>query len=278
MNAPSDSAPTSYPPDPHLLRDLNLWVEEEREGYRAGLEITPWLCQRGGVRAGVLATLVDVIGGAQATRSVQPNWVATCDLMLHLFAFPAQGSVLARSRLIRAGRSTVVIEVDLEDAAASSIGLATLTFSVLEARGDKQRTNPPGFPGRTTFSSQGPALDRPILDRLEISPSRENSEQLEFACSSYNRNSLDAIQGGALALLVEGAAESAGSKLGLCRVRDLEIHYLALGRTGPIQARPRILRRDADSALVRVEIVDGGAEDRTVVIATAELGKSAEAP
>ena len=95
---------------------------------------------------------------------------------------------------------------------------------------------------------------------------------------SYNRNSLDAIQGGALALLVEGAAESAGSKLGLCRVRDLEIHYLALGRTGPIQARPRILRRDADSALVRVEIVDGGAEDRTVVIATAELGKSAEAP
>ena len=63
MNAPSDSAPTSYPPDPHLLRDLNLWVEEEREGYRAGLEITPWLCQRGGVRAGVLATLVDVISG-----------------------------------------------------------------------------------------------------------------------------------------------------------------------------------------------------------------------
>ena len=61
----------------------------------------------------------------------------------------------------------------------------------------------------------------------------------------------------------------------MVRVAATMVLSAALG-SAPVQCGSS--RGDADSALVRVEIVDGGAEDRTVVIATAELGKSAEAP
>ncbi len=275
MDAASSDAPVNYPPDPHLLRDLALWLEDEAGCYSAGFEITPWLCNPGGVRAGVIATLVDVIGGAEATRAVRPNWVATCDLMLHLADCPATGAVIARSRLLRRGRSTAVIEVDLrgEESDGASVGLATLTFSVLESRTELQQRDPRTYPARTEFFSKGPGLEAPIFDRLGVRPAPGAPGDFELASASYNLNSLNATQGGALALLVEASAEAAVSQPGEASgvVRDLEIHYLALGRTGPFRAHPRILRRGSESTLVRVDLVDTGADDRPVVMATASL-------
>ncbi|MBW2231078.1 MAG: hypothetical protein JRG92_11330 [Deltaproteobacteria bacterium] len=52
---------------------------------------------------------------------------------------------------------------------------------------------------------------------------------------------------------------------------DLSIHYLALGRFGPIRTTSRLLRVLPDSALVRVEVRDAGADDRLVCVATATV-------
>ena len=89
----------------------------------------------GGVRAGVLATLVDVVGGAVAIRSVLPDWMATADLTLQM-AGPADGPwVEARATILRRGRTTLVVEA--------------LVFNVDEDGSDgDRRARVDGGPGR----------------------------------------------------------------------------------------------------------------------------------
>ena len=59
---------STYPPERHLLRDLRLSFEHvDDRGSRAWMPVVPELCTAdGSVRAGALATLVDVIGGGLA--------------------------------------------------------------------------------------------------------------------------------------------------------------------------------------------------------------------
>ena len=78
------------------------------------MPVVPEICgEDGSVRAGALTTLVDVIGGGLAASTAHPNWIATADLTLHLTAAATEGVVEARARVLRAGRTTVVLEVDL---------------------------------------------------------------------------------------------------------------------------------------------------------------------
>jgi len=59
---------SSYPPAKHVLRDLGLTVEHHEDGTSAGslTIVDPLLDDHGRVRLGVLATLVDAIGGGLA--------------------------------------------------------------------------------------------------------------------------------------------------------------------------------------------------------------------
>src|SRR5436190_6645851 len=107
----------TYPPDRHLLRDLRLEFDHsDATSSKAWMPVVPELCASdGSVRAGALATLVDVIGGGLAATVAHPDWIATADLTLHLVGATTQGSVEARARVVHAGRTTVVIEVALHD-------------------------------------------------------------------------------------------------------------------------------------------------------------------
>ncbi len=86
-----------YPPDKHLLRDLRFSFEHDDEGRssRAWMPVVDELCtDLGQVRAGAVATLVDVIGGGLAASAAAPDWIATADLTLHLVRAARPGSVV----------------------------------------------------------------------------------------------------------------------------------------------------------------------------------------
>ena len=87
----------AYPPDRHLLRDLRLEFDHSDGSVsRARMPVVPELCtDDGSVRAGALATLVDVIGGGLAATASQPDWIATADLTLHVVGAATSGSVAA---------------------------------------------------------------------------------------------------------------------------------------------------------------------------------------
>ncbi|HZM54334.1 MAG TPA: hypothetical protein VFC03_04840, partial [Acidimicrobiales bacterium] len=75
-----------YPPARHILGDLGMVAEVTSDSAaRVRTRVTPHITAAdGGVRAGVLATLVDIVGGAIAARALQPDWMATADLALQV--------------------------------------------------------------------------------------------------------------------------------------------------------------------------------------------------
>jgi len=265
---------TTYPPDRHLLRDLRLTFQydsdHDRRTSRAWMPVVAELCASDGtIRAGALATLVDVIGGGLAATVAHPNWIATADLTLHLVGGATHGSVEARARVAHAGRTTVVIEVDLSDHAGSAIGTATMSFAILPHRDDNPDITTSMSPGPSTMALAGSGLRASLLDELEIRVTNGPEGEIEAPIGEWSRNSLGAMQGGAVAICVDAAATAASTVAagGPMVVTDLQLTYLALARVGPLRTRADVLSAAAGTVITRVELIDTGADRRVTTLA-----------
>jgi uncharacterized protein (TIGR00369 family) len=267
-----------YPPERHLLRDLRLAFDHREDGASvASIPVVPELCgDDGAVRAGVLGTLVDVIGGGLAATTVHPNWIATADLTLHVTRAVTNGIVEARARVLRAGRTTVVLEVSLHDGDGATVGLATMSFSVLPRRDinpDVSAIRPEGPSSMATSDSR---LDAPYFDALGIRTVDATAGMVELPVLDWAKNSMGALQGGAVSAVVEAAAEAAlrtASGVPLV-VTDIQLTYLSFGRVGPLRTRAEVLEASSAHAVARVELVDAGAESRLMTIARVAATRS----
>ncbi|MGD0393301.1 MAG: PaaI family thioesterase [Acidimicrobiales bacterium] len=276
-----------YPPSRHFLTDLGMEAEVTSESSaKVRIPVTPYVTgPDGGVRAGVLATLVDVVGGAAALRSLHPDWMATADLALQVVR-PAVGPyVEARATVLRRGRTTLVVEAlvfdvehdgadaagDGSEGAGSPLAWASMTFAVLPGRD----TNPmqdasSDLPVRWALTGSG--LEGPVDDVLSISVDDAASGLVSLPIRPYLRNSFGAVQGGVMATLGEVACvEMLGADVGfegVPVVTDLQVAYLSLGRVGPIVSRSKRLDggagRSTGSAVV--ELLDRGADDRLTTV------------
>lgn len=269
--------PGAYPPSRHLLRDLGLVVEHRPDGTSRGtIAVHPGLADPGGRPwAGVVATLVDVVAGGLAARVAAPGWIATADLDLALVDTGPCRRVGATGTVAHAGRSTVVVGVEL-DADGAPLGLASLAFAVLQRR----RHNPEvPVAGTERWELGAPATSRAIVDEAGIRAHPGTTDGgadgttvpgATMPVSPYVRNSLGATQGGALALLAEQAALRDGSSGGAlsARVVDLHLTYLTLARTGPLEAH---VAAGSDEATRVLEILDTGAHGRTTTLVTATV-------
>ena len=232
------------------------------------------------MRAGALATLVDVIGGGLAATVAHPDWIATADLTLHLVGAATEGSVEARARVVHAGRTTVVIEVDLLDDAGAEIGIATMSFAVLPRRD--------GNPDVTTTMASGPVDDgaRPArgMRATAARRARASAWSTPRAASSrrrssdWSRNSLGAMQGGAVATVVDAAAEvaaRAATERAARRHRHPAHATSRSARVGPMRTRVDVLGAAPGTATTHVELVDLGSGSRVTsvarVVATSSL-------
>jgi uncharacterized protein (TIGR00369 family) len=276
---------TGLSPIGHFLGDLGLESEVLAPGravvrMRVCPEVT---AADGGVRAGVLATMVDVVGGVAALRLVGPDWLATADLTLQVVR-PLTGPVVeARGTVVRKGRTTLVLEAGVFDVAAGGSptgpdrdpgpgAWATMTFAILPGRSPTSTVDvPDGLSDRWSLS--GPGFDRPIVDALSISVTDESVGAVSMPVSGYLHNSFGAVQGGVMALLGEAAGAAALGAAGAVSrtepvVNDLRLTYLALGRVGPIVSRTSVLEAPGEgwggSALV--ELLDRGAGDRLTTL------------
>jgi acyl-coenzyme A thioesterase PaaI-like protein len=261
---------SSYPPAHHMLRDLSLTVEHHEDGTSRGrLPVTDALLDDNGrVRAGILATLVDAIGGGLAAYAAAPGWIATADLDLQLFgSSTGLRAVDATGRVLRAGRSTVVLAVDLT-AAGAPIGVATMTFAVLARREanpvmpDDRATGPQSF-----IEGEGSGFEGAALDAFGVRTVDAAIGHVELEPTDYVENSLGAVQGGVVACIVERAAELALSHAAAVPLAPvgLQLSYLALAREGPIRSSVAVLGVAPRWGSARVELFDAGAQRRTTV-------------
>ncbi len=276
-----------YPPAEHILTDLGIEAEvSSLSTAKVRIPATPSIAGAdGGVRAGVLALLVDVVGGAVAVRSVLPDWMATADLTLQTVGRAVGPWVEARATVLRRGRTTLVVEalvfntdedgteVVSDGAGPAPVAWASMTFTILPGRNpstDRARLEEP--PVRWVFG--GGTLDRPLTEALSIDVVDAAGGRVSMPMHGYVANSFGAVQGGVMALLADvagGAAvgAAAGGGGGPSVVTDLEVTYLALGRVGPVESRATVFAGDdGGSRCAVVELVDRGADGRMTTVAT----------
>ena len=268
----------AYPPRDHILRDLNILLEYNGKGSStARVPVVPAVCNdRGSVQVGVLAALIDLLGGILAARAVYPDWIATADLSVYSTQRARTGEVTAVGSVVRAGRAAVVIEAEIlagttqSNATAASIGSAVATFSRLPRRdGNLDVGRDDGSHQVVAFRAEGPGLSQHLLDKAGLRVLDEAAGVVELNMSEYVRNSFRALQGGMVALMADAAgqyAARAAARKPLITT-DLAIHYLSQGKAGPFCTRAKVLRMTGDSVLTRVEIVDRGADDLLMTVA-----------
>jgi len=275
----SESEPPSYPPDVHIVRDLAPIIERDSEGSKILLPIVPEILDEGGrPRVGVIATAVDIIAGETAIGEILPQWIATSNLSLHVTQLPGEGTLRARPKVLRKGRTTLVIEVDLDHLETGrSGGLSTIGFSILPSRNPNQARahwaeNPVA---RSDFALETSGFKKPILDSLGLEFDSEDPGVARLPVGPYVINTLGAMQGGVVAILIDAAADHYAQHEfgGPARVHGLEIHYLKLARVGPARAEARALGATGSGLLVRVSLYDEGAANALLSVATLAIDR-----
>jgi 1,4-dihydroxy-2-naphthoyl-CoA hydrolase len=106
------------------------------EEVDATLEWAPELCTAGGVlHGGVLMSLADAAGGVCAFLNLPPGAsTVTIESKTNFLGVIREGTVLARSRPLHVGKTTIVLETDVFDVTGHRVARTTQTQAVLATR------------------------------------------------------------------------------------------------------------------------------------------------
>jgi uncharacterized protein (TIGR00369 family) len=122
----------------HFFDMLGTRAVPAPDGHLAmELDLRPDLTNvRGALQGGLIAVLIDVCAGSLAYRACdhEQGWsTATSDLTIHYLSPVATGPARAEARILRRGRSTFVLQVDVTDEGRDGklAAVATIGFTVL---------------------------------------------------------------------------------------------------------------------------------------------------
>ena len=202
-------------------------------------------------RVGAVATMIDVVAGLRPTGTLWP----TVDMHVQLVGpLPAEGGVDLVCRPLKTGRRLFVGEVLVRhEGAPLARAVTTFLNQAYVGSGEQQREGDVAPPH--DFST-------PLDDRLNPKYADERTILVERAPTIMNGSGT--IQGGALAIAAELAAERAPGGEGAWAVTELDIRYLGPVLAGPLKATADVVAVQDDRALVSVRLVDAGADDRPV--------------
>lgn len=124
----------------HLFTSLGM-VDVEVDGADLAIEmpVTPRLANsRGTLQGGLIATLIDVVAGRLAVGGADAGHSsATADMSIHFLAAIVDGPARAEGRVLRRGRRSVVVHVDVRDLATDRLAaVSTVSFTVLAPLAD----------------------------------------------------------------------------------------------------------------------------------------------
>lgn len=220
----------------------------------------------GNVSAGVLVTLLDSVGGLSAGLAVLPDWVVSTNLMMTTARFDHVGPLRATGRTLRAGKKAVVTSVQITDDGCDGALVAdgVLTSAVLTPEG-----GPPDYGRPLVLDAPEPEPGTaPGLEEFFGFAPRD-ADSVVMPLADHLRNPWGILHGGAIAVLVEAAAEhvaTAGR-----RAADVVLHFLAPGRVGPVVGRSTLIGERGDGEVVEVSVHDAGADDRLMAVAVVTL-------
>lgn len=252
----SNIAGTTDMPDEHWVTAMGMVLEIDPPAVRGRAPVLPSMASpyTGRTRAGVLATLVDLVGGHVPDGPRTP----TIDLRVQLVGpVPLGGEFALAGRAKKVGRRLVLSETELRDDTGRLFALGTTTFMNQQFDFEDSEDGIRPVVAIESFERLIDAreVDSGVLD-IHTTPRLSNGRQ-------------GTIQGGAQAFAAELAAEHL---LGPDRfhVVDLEIRYLNRLTVGPLRAIASEAGTTGPLHAVRVDLVDAGA-DETRLVSTASL-------
>ncbi len=129
----------TIPADTNVLRSLGMRLVDAPPGTDLAMTmpVRPGVTNSsGGLQGGLIATLVDVVAGTLAYNLAgEGAAVPTADLHVRFLAPVTLGPAHAAARLLRRGKSLIVIQVDVRDGGRDVLAaFATIAFSVRTAR------------------------------------------------------------------------------------------------------------------------------------------------
>jgi acyl-coenzyme A thioesterase PaaI-like protein len=256
--------------DGHFVLDLGFGAGRDGDEFVGAMQITPELCTPGTdhVRVGALITLADCTAGPLAARISMPSLALTLDLTYTAIGRPPADVVHARAAVRKTGRATTFTETLLTDSAGVPFGSCLGTFVSSPRPQDALLHDPVEILSRPTVA---PAVDGLLPDHMGIRLVAPGVAELHRHPKVLNQG--QTLQGGAVAILAEIAAQSAASEAvgAPMVVTELDVRYLATYRVGPgrATAEPLVVGGDGGPTTVRVEVRDAGRDDRLGTVALA---------
>jgi acyl-coenzyme A thioesterase PaaI-like protein len=199
----------------NFIRDLDLGLRHTPGHATLTLELGDVACD-----AGLLATLVDVIGSHLVMRERPGSLLATTHIELHgVDQLHGPGQLVAEARIIASSKRRSVVTVVLRVGAA--LALAHVGFAV--------RADPDAPDNSDGLVSANTPMRAPLWETIGIEATDTGAR---VAVHPYIHNHVGALQGGATATLLERGALQ-GAVAGT-RVSDASINYLAQARSAVI--------------------------------------------
>ncbi|MHB1517921.1 MAG: hotdog domain-containing protein [Acidimicrobiales bacterium] len=231
--------------------------------------------QAGGLTTGGLLSGVDSIGGMTAGLSVLPRWIVTTNMMATIARLSNVGPLRLHSIVLRCGRRSVVVAVEVVDEGDhdATVALVTMTCAVLDAaRRDLHFERPIGI-------EMPPPDPHPVVPEVFFGIEPGSGPETRLVITDHLLNPWGILHGGALALLADVAAcravvadrKGSEARWASPACGDTVIHYLQPSRVGPIVARCEVLGGEGDRLTVRVEMHDVGLGDRLVGVASVQV-------
>jgi acyl-coenzyme A thioesterase PaaI-like protein len=245
-------------PGGHILQELGFAVARAGDEVHGSARLVPemWVPGTQSLRTSVLAIWTDVAAGHLAISHLTPRVPVTLELDVHVYEqLQGHGTIHALASTIKAGRTVVVVSVDLTDDRGERVAVATASFM---AAPDPGLTISPDILDRMPEPAQHGLLRMPLAERARCEHPEPGIAVLPRSDDGLNAS--NSVNGGLVALAVEDAALSLTPGATLA---SLAMRYLR-----PVRLGPAVASADVLAGLGRVEVRDAGNDDRLAVVAT----------
>ncbi|MEM7408799.1 MAG: hypothetical protein AAF430_01020 [Myxococcota bacterium] len=237
----------------------------------APLVVEPYdaVCVHGALRATVVASAIDLVGGFVTRALAGSEATFTTDLSLRIPAPSAPDRLVAHAEVLRPGRRLVTTAVRL---ATGAVDFAQGVVTFMRVPRDPGTAAPTDLatPAEIPFHP----LARPLDAEVGIEPVSGTPGTVRLPLAPRLLNPEGVLQGALVALLCESAALARAQASGLAHrvVTELDLRYLAAASLGPVTATADWIG-EPDQGALALTLRDEG-RDRRVATAFARLARA----
>jgi len=275
-----DKSPTSagfyaglmavYPPDHHLLRDLQTqaeWVTDDECIFTA--PVTDHVrSSTGALALGPMFAVTDLALVSTAIGFADGDWCGTLDLSIRSGRPIIDGPLVVSCQVLRVGGTLITTKAEILDGdRLAGTAIATSRRMPRNPEFNEAPVDVKVVGQVQHWGIAGSGFNAPVNEQLGLTETAPGA--IELAKTPYVTNSFGTINGGTTGILLCAGAEAALANEFIAT--DIEVRYVGQAAEGPVRTMSEIVRVEDDHAVVDVTAVDISRERRPIATAGVTL-------